>query len=468
MCDDWNAQESENINFKDERLNKRYEKILNDICTHISLSIPQALPHYSDCESVYRFINNEKVNHSNLLAEHGVQTLKRMQDLESVHTILAVQDTTSIDLTNKNIGDRLGYLENPSARGYFYHPTMLITPDNQVLGMVQNNIWTRELEQMNLSASEKRERNRQRPIEEKESMRWLSSYREVDEIAKQYPQKRFVSIGDRESDIYDLILESCQEGSTAKIIIRSAHDRKTVENDSQMKLLWGQLLESKVKLSYHISIPATHNREARESIVEVRSKSVNVMPPQIFKDKRTIEINAVCVTEKNDNIPESEKLNWMLLTTLPIDTDEQVNEVVTYYKQRWRIEVFFKVLKSVCKVESHHFREPSAYLVCIAIKIICACRVLYMGQVCINNPDLDPRIIFSDIELSIIMTMSKKKDLVTARDFIHALAAMGGYMNRNKNSNPGYIHISQGINVMSNMKDYRLAIQKEEWFPKLT
>ncbi len=466
MRDDWNYQESSDIDFGDKRLNKRYEKILCDICKHIDLSIPQAMPHYSDCEAVYRFLNNENVDYVKLLEEHGVQTLKRMQDLESVHTILAVQDTTSIDLTNKNIGDKLGFLENPSARGYLFHPTMLVTPDNQVLGMIQNIIWTRDTEPVVQSAKEKREKNRQRPIEEKESLRWLSSYKEVDKIAKEYPQKRFISIGDRESDIYDLIKESCQEDSTAKIIIRSAHDRKTLENDQQMSLLWTQLIESEVKATYNISIPATHKRDARDSIVEVRYKRVSIIPPQIAKEKKTIKINVVCVTEKNDNVSENDKLSWMLLTTLPIDTLEQVNEVVMYYKQRWKIEVFFKVLKSVCNVESHHFREPSAYLACLSIKIICACRVLYMGQVCINSPDLDPRIIFSDIELSIIRTMSNKKDLVTARDFIHALAAMGGYMNRNKNSNPGYIHISQGINVMSYMKDYRLAIEKEEWFPK--
>ena len=410
MYDDWNVQESENIDFGDKRLNKRYSKIFHDICMHISLSIPQALPHYSDCEAVYRFVNNDKVNYCDLLAEHGYQTLNRMQDLSSVDTILAVQDTTSIDLTSKNIGKKLGHLENIASKGYFYHPTMLVTPDNQVLGMVQNNIWTRDPEAEILSAKEKRERNRQRPIEEKESVRWLSSFKEVDSIAKQYRQKQFVSIGDRESDMIDLISEACLESTVAKIIIRSAHDRKTLKDDNQIKLLWEQLLESNVKITYDISIPATHKREARKSIVEVRCKKVNIIPPQIFKDKRTIEINVVCVTEINDEVPENERLDWLLLTTLPIDTEDQVNKVITYYKQRWKIEVFFRVLKSVCKVESHHFRNPSAYLACLAIKIICACRVLYMGQVCISSPDLDPNIIFSELELKIIRTMSKKKE----------------------------------------------------------
>ncbi|HOD54145.1 MAG TPA: transposase DNA-binding-containing protein, partial [Candidatus Cloacimonadota bacterium] len=93
MYDDWNVQESGNIDFGDKRLNKRYDKILHDVCKQISLSIPQALPHYSDCEAVYRFVNNNKVNYCELLAEHGYQTLNRMQDLSSVDTILAVQDT---------------------------------------------------------------------------------------------------------------------------------------------------------------------------------------------------------------------------------------------------------------------------------------------------------------------------------------------------------------------------------------
>jgi hypothetical protein len=461
MNDNWTLYESKDIVFGDKRLNERYEKILNAVCKHISLSIPQALANYSDCEAVYRFVNNDKVNYLDLLEEHGVQTLKRMKDLETVHTILAVQDTTSIDLTTKNLADKLGSLEQSTTRGFFYHPTMLVTPDNQVLGMVQNNIWTRDLETIKLTAKDKRERNRQRPIEEKESMRWILSYREINEIAKQYPQKRVVSIGDRESDIFDLLRESTQDNASAKIIIRATHDRKTIEDDEKIKLLWTQLLESDVKVTYSISIPATHKREARESIVEVRCKKVNIIPPQIVKSKKTSPINVVFVSEVNENVPENERLQWMLLTTLPIDTEEQVNEVVMYYKQRWKIEVFFKVLKSVCKVESHHFREPSAYLVCLSIKVVCAWRVLHMGQICLNNPDIDPRVIFSELELRIIKKMSKKKDLVTARDYIHALAKLGGYMNRNRNSNPGYVHISQGLNVISNIKDYEMELQKE-------
>lgn len=457
----WSLSETENILFGDKRLNKRYDKILSDICKKISLSIPQALPNYSDCEAVYRFVNNDKVNYQDLLEEHGIQTLKKMRELKSTHTILAVQDTTSIDLTTKNISDKLGCLEQASARGFFYHPTMLVTPDNQVLGMIQNNIWTRDMEPPKLSAKDKRERNRQRPIEEKESMRWILSYMEVNKTAEQYPELRFISIGDRESDIFELLKISTGDNASAKIIIRAAHDRKTREEDKDVKLLWSQLLESKVAITYNLTIPATHKREARESLVEVRSKRVNIVPPKIEKSNKTSPINAVLVSEINENIPENEKLEWMLLTTLPVDTTEQINEVIMYYKQRWKIEVFFKVLKSVCKVESHHFREPSAYLACLSIKVICACRVLYMGQVCLHAPDLDPRLIFSEMELNIIKTMSKKKDLVTARDYIHALAKLGGYMNRNKNSNPGYLHISQGINVISNMKDYAMLLQRE-------
>jgi hypothetical protein len=69
-----------------------------------------------------------------------------------------------------------------------------------------------------------------------------------------------------------------------------------------------------------------------------------------------------------------EAISWMLLTTLPIDTPEQVLLVVDYYCCRWPIENYFKILKSGCRVEERQFETLSREMNAIAVYMIVAWR----------------------------------------------------------------------------------------------
>jgi len=51
--------------------------------------------------------------------------------------------------------------------------------------------------------------------------------------------------------------------------------------------------------------------------------------------------------------PEGEEpVEWMLLTNSPIATFDDACEKVRWYSLRWRIEMYFKVLKSGFRVEA--------------------------------------------------------------------------------------------------------------------
>jgi len=473
MSNDWTKDEFSELNLGDARLLKRFIKTLKETSESVSLPFSAVFDKQADLIGTYRLINNEKISYSMVLNEHSRQALKRMEEIPFLKTVLAIQDTTSIDLTTKYVSGELGSLEKNHNKGFFFHPTLLLTTDDLLLGIINTKLWTRKKIAIKITAVEKRKKNLSRSIEEKETYRWFQSYLFVNQLGLEYPQKQFVSIGDRESDFIELLVEACKEDALAKIIIRAAHDRRTktinedskridqeqtIGSDNDILCLWDRLLESKAKTKYDITLGKTGKREKRDTVLEVRCQKVKIVPPKYYKNKKDIYINAVYVKEKNDLVAEKDLIEWMLLTTLPINTNAQLQNIISFYKSRWKIEIFFRLLKTGCKIESHHFKTSMAYLNCIALKIICAWRLMYINHICLNDIDIDPKLIFTKLEMKIIKIKTENKKLSTIRDYIRALACMGGFKG-GSNKNPGYIYIGQGFQKLSEIRDFMILIE---------
>ncbi len=88
-----------------------------------------------------------------------------------------------------------------------------------------------------------------------------------------------------------------------------------------------------------------------------------------------VTVNVVQVREV-DPPPDDEPVEWLLVTTLPIATAEQVREMVQYYAVRFMVEVLFRILKSGCRVEERRFEHIDRMLPCVAVYLIVAWRTL--------------------------------------------------------------------------------------------
>jgi len=110
----------------------------------------------------------------------------------------------------------------------------------------------------------------------------------------------------------------------------------------------------------------------------VRTARVTLRPPWRGDRKLpAVTINVVLVREMEppeDDVP----VEWVLLTSLPVDEIEQVQKVIRYDCARWMIEVFFRVLKSGCRVEDRRFEHIDRFLSCLAVYMIVAWRTLYV------------------------------------------------------------------------------------------
>ena len=193
-----------------DRLNHRLVKIEQQILESPQSHINKACGDWSETKAAYRFFQNENVNYQDIIEIHAEMTKERAKEEE---TILAIQDTAYYNYTHHPKTKGLGVLSRFKGKhkdeiltmGLCMHTTLGITTEGLPLGILDQNISSREELYKEKKELKKKSRNSALPIEEKESIRWLDSMRQTVARFKQ-ENKKIVTIADREADIYDLFL----------------------------------------------------------------------------------------------------------------------------------------------------------------------------------------------------------------------------------------------------------------------
>jgi hypothetical protein len=452
MLAPWAQEEMATVDLHDARLNERLTSLLSDLGSRPTASIPAACGGYNEITAAYRFFDNDKTTPENILQPHTERTRQRMAEQE---VVLLVQDTSELDLTRpQQQVQGAGPLDSPKRRGCFVHPLHAFTPDGTPLGTAWCQFWEREDESLPLSAQEKRAARRAAPIEEKESLRWLEGLRQARDLAKQLPGVQCVCIADSEADVYELFAEPRGE-QPVHWLIRACQNRALQkEPETSSSLLRQRVLESPVLFAKKITVRGRkaktacekrqrrQSRDTREAVVEVRATTVTLRPPpRGDRDLPAVSVNVVLVSEV-DAPADEPAIEWLLVTTLPINTVEQVRQVVEYYTVRWMIEVFFRVLKSGCRVEERRFERLDRFLCCAAVYLIVAWRVLYVCRMGRSIPDVDCEALFEASEWkSVWMAVHRQappKVPPKLSEMIALIAQLGGYINRpNRKDPPG-------------------------------
>ena len=251
------------------------------------------------------------------------------------------------------------------------------------------------------------------PIEEKESFRWLLSMERARAEADRCPGTQVVYVADSEADIYDVIAAGMERPGRADWIIRSCQDRALVddlEDRAALDYLREEVLSAPVVDRRTITVRGRRPkiscedrgrrqpRLSREAIVEVRAARL----PSAHRQRAAgqypdVTVNAVLVTEV-DPPPGDIPVEWIFLTSLPIDTADRARTIVQYYTVRWMIEIFFRTLKTGCRVEERRFEHIDRLLPCLAVYLIVAWRVLYVCRLGRSCPDISCEAVFEPSE----------------------------------------------------------------------
>lgn len=442
----WLNEEFSEIEFGDKRLKVRFLKIAEQFSKKSEAPINQACEDWADTKAAYRFFNNQKVSSEKIISEHCKRTKIRAEYLD---TILAIQDTCYISYNNHPKTTGLCQIRG-NVKGLVMHTTFGVTPAGEPIGILHQKIWSREPDL-------KKSRNyRLVPIEEKEPFKWIEALREsLGLLSSSQKEQRIISIADREADIFEFLHE--HHKLKTSFIIRAKSDRSVNKETRRSKIketLWGYMEKTKPSTLIQVEVPEKKGHAKRLANVAIAFNQVTFQPPTNKTKERSgdlecLGVNVVFVKEV-DAPQNVEPLEWMLLTDLPVDTEDDALQIVACYKIRWQIEEYHKILKSGCTVEECRFQTAERLIRYISLMSIIAWRLYYITHISRSaGGDTECTKILAEYEWkALYLRMSSTKILPdkppTIEQVIKWIAKLGGFLGRKNDNNPGITVIWRG------------------------
>lgn len=395
---------------------------MDDLSGNIGGSIPQCCDGWASTKAGYRFLDNPNVEWSAILSPHRDKTIERMQ---GYNRALCIQDTTELDFTGHPNMQGLGRLNHDYRQGMYCHPTLAVSETGVVLGVVDAWMWARK------------------PKGEDdilESVRWTEGYSRVAELKPLVGNTELMYVGDRESDIRELMTAAHNCGYTAHWLVRAKHNRVTDDGK-----LWDRLGEKGILGTVQFSLPRTAKRNCR--LVELNLRVERVTLPAT-RNAPAVEVTAILARE--DNPPPGEtRIEWRLLTDEVATSLEEAVLRIDWYRLRWMIEIFFRTLKSGCKVEELQLNTKDRLEKALVIYMILAWRVLMLMTLGRQLPDLPCEIVFAREEWQAAWIVRKKAPLPstppTLGEMVLIVASFGGFLGRKGDSAPGAEVLWRGL-----------------------
>lgn len=442
----WAEEEFGKVDLQDRRMTKRLVRIARDMYARPQANIPQACQTRARAKAAYRFFAHPATKMNKILEQHYKQTLCRAAQ-EPV--VLAAQDTSSLNYTThdgtEGIGPIGSSLKGPV--GLLLHDTMAFNEAGTPLGLLDVQLWARDPEQFG-----KKHLRHQLPIEEKESFKWLKSFEKVAEAQKKVPGTVFVSVGDREADIYELFEMALADPAGPKLLVRSMTDRAL---DAELDRMWKRVEREPVCRLLPVHIPRTQKKPARNATLEIRYAKVTIKPPKGKSKKNKLTLWAVSakeITAKAGVAP----VEWKLITTCEVNSPDDAVRMVRWYAGRWGVEVYHRTLKSGCKVEARQLRHSDHIEACLAVDMVVAWRVFHITKLSRENPDAPCTECFEEHEWKAVQFYwTKKQDFPSnppsLREVTRMTAQLGGFLGRKCDREPGTQALWTGLQRLSDI-----------------
>jgi hypothetical protein len=425
--DNWITEELSTADLGDKRLNQRCALLLERFESKPSLSIPGSCKGWAETQAAYRFFNNSKVSKEMILAPHTQATQERMK---SHPVVLCVEDTSFINHDGQKNTLGLGPHTSELEYGYFLHPLVAITPEKLCLGTLHLHGWIRD------AKFGKRKEHAKKPIEEKESYRWIEGYRETNCLQQSLDKTQLVYMADRESDIYELFSEGL--AGQAHWLIRAVRNRKTTESN----LIRDELAKTLPLGKLNLKLTHRKKRKRREATLVVYSKRVCLSGPWRPKKKVLPNVTVTVILAIEENPPQGEEpIEWLLLTDMEASSFKEAQEKLEWYSCRWQIEIFFNTLKSGCQIEKLQLGARERLESAVALYMIVAWRLLYVRTLSRLFPQMNCEVVFEKEEWQAVFLMAGEsvlpKEPPPLQNIITKLAMSGGYLNRKHDEPPG-------------------------------
>jgi uncharacterized protein DUF4338/transposase Tn5 family protein/transposase-like protein len=439
--EDWAQEELGRAQLGDQRLRKRLCVVARDFYARPQSNIPQSCGgDRAKTKAMYRLFDHPRVTMEAVLQCHYEATAQR---LAKEKLVLVAQDTSFLNYSTHPATENLGLIGSTAQGliGLVMHDTMAFNLEGTPLGLLDVQCWARDPEQFG-----KKHQRHQLAFADKESAKWVRSLEAVAKVQSQCPQTQLVSIGDRESDIYEVFVWAKAQAGRPQLLIRAEQNRRLRQEHGY---LWEQLAAQPLAGTQGLKVPRRSNRAARVAQLEVRFSAVTLRAPNTRAKLPDVGLWAVWAREVG--APEGvEPVEWMLLTTLPVESFEQAAQQIRWYTQRWGIEVFHKTLKSGCKIETRQLGSADRIEGCLAIDLVVAWRIFHLTKLGRETPNVPCTVYFEEIEWQALVGFMTKNPIPpreppTLREAIRMIASLGGFLGRKGDGEPGVQTIWLGL-----------------------
>ncbi len=468
----WSQAEFQSVNLGDKRLNERLTIVSESFANSPMSSINKCSEDWAETKGAYRFFANEKINYLDILDAHTKKTVERC-DNEDI--VLAIQDTTYFSYKSHPKTKGLGCLSkhkgkhkgNIETLGTISHTTLALSTNGLPLGLLDQKNYAREELSEEMISIKKRSHNIALPIEKKESFRWLESFKKTNDLFKQ-SEKTVVTIADREADIYDLYLLAKESKENAKFLIRANHNRminkKSTHSEGSGETIIDFLEKIEACGEINVEVPCRNKEPKRIAECTIKFSSFKLQPPKGFKGAKQdrnspLTLNVINVKEKktDSNYP----LDWTLLTNIEIVSFQDALSKIRWYTLRWRVEEYFKIIKSGFIVEDCRLNTANRLIRYLTVMSIVAWRVFWLTHIARTSPESSALIYCNEFECKILTAKFSKKMKVrksppSIKEMVYWIAQLGGFLNRKSDGEPGITHVWRGI------KEFHSIIQGAE------
>jgi len=453
--DAWFDRELAGSSFADERLSKRLRKLVAQIGSAMGQSIPLVCQDWANTKAAYRFFANDRVSEADILAGHFQSTRDRAVAIDG--PVLVLHDTTEFSYQRENVDaigitkainsgrDKAGRVRAHTVCGILMHSSLAVTTEGLPLGLAAIKFWTRK--KFKGTAALKKKINPTRvPIEKKESIRWLQNVQQSTELLGE--PGRCIHVADREGDIYELFCAAREAGT--HFVIRTCVDRLAGNGDHTIA---DEMDEVAVKGLHRIEV-RDNNGDPDEHVLEIRYRKIRVLPP-IGKQKRYPPLILTVIHAEERGTPKNrKKIEWKLITDLPVNSRADAIEKLEWYALRWKIEVFHKILKSGCKAEESKLRTAQRLTNLVSVFCILSWRVFWLTMLNRSTPDALPDLALTETEIAVLDRLVNDKPHTRRKMLSHYLikiARLGGYLARANDPPPGNTVMWRGLSRLTDI-----------------
>lgn len=441
----------------DRRLNKRAVSIGARLLMHPGVPFQQAFPGWDQAKGFYRFVENKRVSMNAISEPIYLDAAARCGAYPKIYVPM---DTTTIVLPITPIREAFGPTgKKTESKGFFLHSAMALTAAGLPIGLLDQQVWMRDAATLG-----KKHTRKERPIEEKESQKWLNAVRETMRRMEQVLGSRspeVVFIGDRESDIHELYeLFHALKAQKVGGIIRGSWNRRITEEPRHLR----DYVESQPAVTHlTITVPRAPGRSQREAVLSIRYASEVTLSPnrEKYPKRHPIGVAVVSAIEEHPPADEKDPINWLIVTTEPVTQGEAAVRIIELYKSRWRIEDFHFILKSGCAIEKYQFDDPERYFKVALLMSFVAMELLrltYLGRI---HPEDPADTILSEIQLKVLrikLRIRAGPNRMTIGEAIASIGKLGGHLGRKHDGPPGVKTLWRGWRDLQTLVEYTIAM----------